>query len=60
MKTIEVCVEIESETDQAYLVNDGDKTVWLPKSQIQSETFEGEVLATLEIPEWLAVKKGLV
>lgn len=46
--------ELVTETDLAYLVFDGRKSAWVPKSQCEYE--DGE----LQIPEWLAVDKGLV
>lgn len=49
-------VILKHETDSAWLVNDGSKNAWIPKSQ-------GELVAksgawTLTIPEWLAIEKG--
>lgn len=39
-----------------------DPVIWLPKSQVEiddEDTELGEV-ATFEVPEWLAIDKGLV
>ena len=48
----------------AVLVKDGDKEVWIPKSQFISETdfdsFEKEKVIDIEITEWIATVKGLV
>ncbi len=47
-------VEVLHETDRAYLIRfEQDLTVWLPDSQVQ---IDGRVV---EMPEWLAVEKGL-
>lgn len=51
---IEVSCEIRHETEKAYLIFDGTKEVWLPKSQVEVE--DGEVT----MPEWLAMEKGLI
>jgi len=42
-------------TDEAYLVSDGTKEVWLPKSQA-TDNEDG----TFDVEEWLAFKEGLV
>ena len=57
-----ITVEILRETEKAFLVTDGFKEDWIPKSQIDfksSYTTVREVGETgdLEIPEWLAEKK---
>lgn len=65
----EVEIELINETDTAYLVRlDEDcEEVWLPKSQVVSVVSEvsdemtGEVvMMTIELPEWVAIDKGLV
>ena len=60
-KTVEFCGEIVNETRLAYLVFDGDKEVWIPKSQVlsllrlkPSKTYE------FTIPEWLAIEKEII
>jgi len=59
----EGCTAI-ADTDEAVLVEipDADEEVWLPKSQIDddSEVYKKGTDGRLIIPEWLAVKKGLV
>ena len=62
MEYTEVDVEILSETELAFLVSDGDITTWVPKSQVVNSKHNLRVggLVTVEIPEWLAIKKGLV
>jgi hypothetical protein len=58
---VEITVEVIKETAAAVLVTDGDIEVWLPKSQITLMVpDEGDETRTMEIPEWLAVEKGLV
>lgn len=63
---VELSIFIHVQTEKALLVSeDGDEgqAVWLPKSQLTSLTMdrEGETgTATIEIPEWLAIKKGLI
>lgn len=59
---IPVCLEIE--TDAAWMVDfGGDKSVWLPKSQItdysEVDYVSGDDIE-IELPEWLAIKKGMV
>ncbi len=52
---------IRHQTAAAVLVDvGGDEPVWIPKSQIleMEETPGG--LFEFEIPEWVAIKKGLV
>jgi hypothetical protein len=60
---VDVDVEIEKQTANAILVTDGYQKVWLPKSQIHNpdpaELIIGESYV-LDIPEWLAIERGLV
>ena len=63
MKMGELEVIVHQETDSAWLVIEGDKKTWLPKSLTQMETdFKGWTpkKGVVLIPEWLAIKKGLV
>ena len=53
---IDIAGEIHGETDAAYRFYDGDRTVWLPKSQCQWDQPE----QVMTMPEWLAIKKELV
>lgn len=51
--------QILKETDAAYLFDiygDGEKEVWIPKSQIELD----EEDCTFNIPRWLAEEKGLI
>lgn len=58
---IEMTADFVRETEKAILINDGDNEVWLPKSQIDYhlDEFKGVVYIN-DLPEWLAVDKGLV
>lgn len=47
-------LELRRESERAWLVSDGDKEIWLPKSQVERA---GDVFT---MPEWLAVQRGLV
>ena len=51
---IEVAVDLKHETEKAYLITDGDKDHWLPKSQCEFED------GIMQMPEWLAMEKGLI
>jgi len=55
---VEIHVTIKHQTAVAVLVNDGDNDVWLPLSQVDIVEDEGKTLA--QMPEWLAIDKGLV
>lgn len=56
---IEITLLIKHETDKAYLVSDGDRDVWLPKSQVELlDQIEDE--GDFEISEWLAKDKELI
>ncbi|ACL58499.1 hypothetical protein [Methylobacterium nodulans] len=60
---VDLTVEIARETDLAVLVHEGDKSkaVWLPKSVVEivrDDPMPG--LATITLPERVAVEKGLV
>lgn len=48
-------------TQRAVLVKDAEDSagVWLPLSQVEVEGEPGQV-ATVTLPEWLAIEKGLV
>lgn len=47
--------QLKHETDSAFLVFDGFRSVWLPKSQTENN---GD--GTFTVPQWLAEEKGLV
>lgn len=52
---IDIALIVKHETDKAWLVNDGDNDVWLPKSQAESNE-DG----TFTMPEWLALEKRFI
>lgn len=52
---IDIAGELRMETAKALQVFDGDRTVWLPKSQVEDN---GD--GTFTMPEWLAHEKGLI
>jgi hypothetical protein len=53
---VEVCVILKHETPKAWLFTDADRDVWIPKSQAEYDPAS----LKLELPEWLAIEKGLV
>lgn len=57
---IDVHVDILRETDKAWLVSDGDREVWLPKSQVDTDGLEVGCSGPIFLPEWLALDKGLI
>jgi hypothetical protein len=48
--------KIIRETQDAWLLDTGDEKVWFPKSQCTLDEDE----KIIEVPEWLAIEKGLV
>jgi len=59
-KLCDIAVQVKHETDKAYLVSDGVKDVWLPKSQVELDDSQGDEAAIVTMPEWLAKDKGLI
>jgi len=56
---VDIAAELRHETGRAFLIHDGTKEVWLPKSQVEVECSGGDrVIVTM--PEWLAKDKGLI
>ena len=53
---IDLAMELRHETARAYLVHDGRKDVWLPKSLVEYD--ERDKVFTM--PEWLAQREGLI
>ena len=49
-------LELPPQTPDAYLVYDGDKKSWLPKSVVEYDS-DSKVF---KIPEWLAYEKELI
>jgi hypothetical protein len=59
---VEVSVTFKHQTGRAVLINDGDKDIWLPLSQVDydfCDTEPGEAIEIL-VAEWLAKDKGLI
>lgn len=54
-KLVDLDLELRHETEKAYLVFNGVKSVWLPKSQCENN-YNG----TFTMPKWLAVEKELI
>ena len=67
MSTVKVNVKVRGRTPLALLVFDGKTEVWIPHSMITSQTVDvvktpgslGEVITTIELPDWVAAEKGL-
>lgn len=62
--TVELELNLVAETPMAYGVTDDDPddpVIWLPKSRVEVVSRAAVVgqTVTLEVPEWLAVDKGL-
>lgn len=51
----DIAAEIRRETDRAWLIFDGAREAWVPKSQVEKNP-DG----TFTMPEWLAQEKGLI
>lgn len=51
---VDITCTLRHQTDKAYLVDDGDKQVWVPKSQCEYDD------GVLTLPEWLARDKGFI
>lgn len=63
MSDYQFICEIKRETDKAILIDHGGKEdVWLPKSQIRrrEDDLHKENITALTLPEWLALKAGLL
>jgi hypothetical protein len=62
---IDLAVEIRHETANAFLVHDGHRDVWVPKSQCEVHYVNHALSdnpggATITMPEWLAKAKELI
>jgi len=58
---VELELELLHQTDDAYLLSDGDTEAWVPRSLVSSlEEGDDEDTVIVTIPEWLAKEKGLV
>lgn len=54
-RLVDIECEVKGETDRAFRIYDGDKTEWVPKSQVERND-DG----TFTMPEWLAKEKGFI
>ena len=58
---VEIAADIVHETEAAWLIFDGTKEVWLPKSQCSFTPSRGDNLhGVFDVPIWLASKRGLI
>jgi hypothetical protein len=48
------------ETEKAWRLDTGDKTVWLPKSQCELDVDPASGHGTVTLPEWLALEKEII
>lgn len=55
----EFYVQLRRPTQAALLVFDGQKEVWLPRSQIEYSPTNKEGELCVWVPEWMAISKGL-
>ena len=55
-KLVDIDGEIVFETEKAYRFDDGKRTVWLPKSQVEWSKDE----KYMTMPTWLAKDKELI
>lgn len=54
-RVIDIAAEVRGESEKAIRLHDGDKTEWVPKSQVEDN---GD--GTFTMPEWLAKEKGFI
>lgn len=59
-KLVEISVEIRHETDKAYLLFDGTKEAWFPKSQIEVQPCDHSFGIVAVMSEWLAKKAEFI
>ena len=57
---IDVACTFKHETKAAWLVNDGDRDIWLPKSQCEVDIAGDNTTCIVTLPEWLAIEKELI
>ena len=56
---VDISVEVRVETKKAWLLYDGAREAWVPKSQAELHIEPGKG-TTLTCPEWLARDKGFI
>lgn len=52
---VEIAASLRGETQAAFLLDDGKRREWVPKSQVENNE-DG----TFTMPEWLAYEKGFI
>lgn len=57
-RLVDIACQVRKETNKAWLIHDGTKTEWVPKSQV--EIYEDATGTTCTMPEWLAQEKGFI
>lgn len=61
MEYAEISYEYKHQTEEAVLINDGDKDCWIPKSCIENgDIIDFELNNIINVEEWFAEKEGLV
>lgn len=58
--TVDIYCQIKHETDNAILIDEGDKTVWIPLSQVEEIPRKKDGYATVVMSEWIATQKGII
>jgi hypothetical protein len=56
---VDIACFVRMETPRAFLINDGHREVWIPKSQCEVEQV-GDKSSICTMPEWLAKKCELI
>ena len=61
-ETVTMSVEYVRTHSGSILVDNGERVEWLPKNKIKvnSDGFNRGDIIEVEVPEWLAIDKGLV
>lgn len=54
-KLVDIAAELRHETSRAYLLFDGAREVWIPKTLSEFNNDN-----TFTMPEWLAKREGLI
>lgn len=60
LRRVDVDVSIEHETKFAWLVDDGDSQVWIPKSMASITAEHAQGWVTLNVDRRIAQEKGLI
>jgi RNase P/RNase MRP subunit p29 len=53
---VDIVARVVGETEKAFRITDGKRTVWVPKSKVEINHDDG----TITMPTWLAEEKELV